>query len=106
LLDANILIIGILVSLLVLITVTLRSTKAEEPLLILLGVSLIAYWFTLLHGGTIILPIPDEVIQEFVAQYTQMSVKANIIINITAIFLSAVCSAIIIMVKGALLIVN
>lgn len=103
LLDARILTIGILVSLLVLVTYTLRTTKAEGPLLILLGASLIAYWLILLHGGTITLPVPEVAIKELIGQQAPYAAQVNITAKITTLFLAAICPALLIIIKGALL---
>lgn len=102
--DARIMPIGILVSLLVFVTVTLRTTKAEGPLLILLGVSLLTYCFIFLHGGTIALPVPEAVIQKLIGQNLPITVQATITANIATLFLGAICPALLIIVKGALLI--
>jgi hypothetical protein len=95
--------LGILVSILVLVTVTLRKTKLEGPLLICLGASLITYSYILLHGGTVNLQIPAAEIQRSLGINIPMSIQAHLSVNITTLMLASVCPPLLIIVKGAIL---
>lgn len=103
LLDPRIPTIGLIVSAFVLVTVTLRKTKAEGPLLICLGASLLSFWYILLHGGTITFPIPMTEVQQAMGINVPMSIQANVTINLTTLMLAAMSTPLLIMVKGALL---
>ncbi len=106
LLDERILTTGIIVSFIVFVTVTLRLTKAEGPLLILLGASLIAYWYILLHGGTIALSVPEAAIRELIDQNLPIDIQVKITVNFAALFLAAISPALLIILKGTLLTVD
>ncbi len=103
LLDPRITTIGLIVSAFVLITVTLRKTKVEGPLLICLGVSLLSFWYILFHGGTIILPIPMTEVQQAMGINVPMNIQANVIVNLTTLMLAAMSTPLLIIVKGVLL---
>jgi hypothetical protein len=103
LLDPMIPAIGLIVSAFVLVTVTLRKTKVEGPLLICLGVSLIYFWYTLFHGGTITLPIPMTEVQQAMGINMPMSIQATVTANLTTLMLAAMSTPLLIIAKGALL---
>jgi hypothetical protein len=100
LLDARIPPLGILISLLVLATVTLRRTRLEGPLLILLGATLITYSYILLHGGTVDVQIPVTEIQ---ALNTPINIQTHLTLNIATLMLTSMCPPILIIFKGAIL---
>ena len=103
LLDPMIPTLGLIVSAFVLVTVTLRKTKAEGPLLICLGASLIYFWYTLFHGGTITLPIPVTEYQQAMGVNVPMSIQAAVTVNLTTLMLAAMSTPLLIIAKGALL---
>jgi hypothetical protein len=103
LLDPRIPTIGLIVSAFVLVTVTLRKTKAEGPLLICLGTSLLSIWYILFHGGTITLPIPMTEVQQAMGINMPMGIQAIVTINLTTLMLVAMSTPLLIIVKGALL---
>jgi hypothetical protein len=103
LLDQRIPTIGLIVSAFVLVTVTLRKTKVEGPLLICLGASLLSFCYILLHGGTITLPIPMTEVQQAMGINVPMSIHATVTANITTMMLAAMSTSLLIIVKGALL---
>ena len=95
--------LGILVSILVLATMTLRKTKLEGPLLICLGAFLITYSYILLHGGTVDLQIPVIEIQRSLGINIPISIQAHLSVNITTLMLASMCPPLLIIVKGAIL---
>jgi hypothetical protein len=103
LLDPRIPTVGVIASALVLVTVTLRNTKAEGPLLICLGVSLLSFAYILFHGGSIILPIPMTEVQKAMGINVPLSIQAIVTVNITTLMLVAMSAPLLIIVKGALL---
>ena len=106
LLDPRIPTMGLIVSAFVLVTVTLRKTKIEGPLLICLGASLLSFWYILFHGGTITLPIPVTEVQQAMGINVPMSIEANVAVNSTTLMLAAMSTPILIIAKGVLLSVS
>jgi hypothetical protein len=105
-LDQRLPTIGLIVSAIVLLTVTLRKTRIEGPLLICLGASLLSFWYILFHGGTISLPVPVTEIQRAMGVNVPMSIQANVTVNLTALMLAAVSNPLLIVAKGVLLSVS
>ena len=101
--DSRALTLGILTSVIVLLTITLRKTKLEGPLLICLGALLITYSYILLQGGTMNLQIPATEIQESLGINIPMSVQAHLSLNISTLMLVSLCPPILIIIKGAIL---
>jgi len=95
--------IGLIVSALVLITVTLRKTRLEGPILIGLGVFLLAYWYIIFHGGTLTISIPVTEIQQALGYNVPVSIAASVTVNLTTLMLASMLTPLIIIVKGALL---
>ena len=102
-LDPTTLSLGLLVSALVFVTVTFRKTRLEGPLLIILGASLLSFWYILFHGGTINLQIPATEIQRAQDINMPMSIRANVTANFTTLMLASIFPALLIIAKGALL---
>ncbi len=103
LLDSRSSILGILVSVSVLATVTLRKTKGEGPLLICMGVSLLSFWYISFHGGAITLPLPVTELQQAIGFNAPMSIQANVTTNLTTLMLAAMLPSLFIIVKGVIL---
>ena len=103
LLNPTVLSLGLLVSALVFIMVTLRKTRLEGPLLICLGAALLSFWYLFLHGGTITVPIPVAEAQQAMGFNVPMSIQADVTADVATLMLAAMCPAILIISKGALL---
>ncbi len=87
-------IIGLAVALLVFIGTLLRGTKAYGPVLIFLGLVLVAYVYTAFQGGTINLTIPKGV---------GYSASGNIAIDFTLLMYLFLLAPILTLLKGVVL---
>ncbi len=103
LLDPRIPTLGIIASALVFITITLRKTKIEGPLLIFLGATLITYSYVLLQGGTVNFQIPATAIQNSLGINTAISIQAHLSLNITTLMVASMSTPLLIIVKGSIL---
>ncbi|MCX6649848.1 MAG: hypothetical protein NTV61_10765 [Candidatus Bathyarchaeota archaeon] len=95
--------IGILTAAIVFLTITLRKTRIEGPSLICLGLSLLAYGYTLFHGGNLSLQIPVTEIQQSLGANIPLDIQAQLAINITTLMIASMITPILLLIKGALL---
>jgi hypothetical protein len=100
----NILVVA--VALLVLLTILLRKTRAEGPMLIGLGTLLFLYFYSLLHGGIINITFPESLLD--FARIIGINIRMNITlqVNITAIMILFSLPSIMIIAKGLFLILK
>ena len=86
--------IGLLLTILVFLECLLRGSKAYGPLLILTGLSFIAYLYLLFHGGTITITLPASLL---------MGISAGVAVDLTTIMLLLMLPSILNIIKGAVL---
>ena len=94
---------GIIASVLVFTVITLRKTRFEGPMLLLLGTSLIAYLFLLFHGGSLIIDVPNFSSQQFLSGGIPVDVELSMMVNLMTLMLASMITPILILIKGLLL---
>jgi len=86
--------IGLLLTVLVFLECLLRGSKAYGPILILTGLSFIAYLYLLFQGGTLSMTVPPTFL---------MGISAGVALDLTTIMLLFMLPAILTIIKGAVL---
>ncbi|MDG6937492.1 MAG: hypothetical protein JRM97_08230 [Nitrososphaerota archaeon] len=86
--------VGLAVAALVFLGVLLRGTKAYGPVLVALGVALLAYVYVAFHGGTIDVSIP---------RVQQYSVSGSVALGLASLMYLFMAPAVLTLVKGAVL---
>jgi hypothetical protein len=86
--------IGLLLTVLVFLECLLRGSKAYGPILILTGLSFIAYLYLFFNSGTITVNLPASLL---------MGISASIAIDLTTIMLLLMLPSILTIIKGIVL---
>jgi hypothetical protein len=86
--------VGIAVAALVFVGVFLRGTKAYGPVLVVLGLALLAYVYALFQGGTVHVTIP---------QLSQYAASGSIAVDLTDLMYLFMVPAVLTLLKGVVL---
>jgi hypothetical protein len=95
--------LGILTTILVFLTITLRKTRIEGPSLIFLGLSLLVYWNVLFCSGNINIQIPVTEIPWTMGINVPLNITAQLTINTITFMLALIITPMLLIIKGALL---
>ena len=96
-------IIGAVASALVCATILFRKTRMEGIMLLFLGITLIAYSYTLFQGGSIHIQIPTTTLQQVINEKIPVDIAAKITINFSTIMLTSMLTPLLIICKGLVL---
>lgn len=86
--------IGLLLTVLVFLECLLRGSKAYGPILIISGLSFIAYLYLLFHGGTMTITLPASLL---------MGISAGVAVDLTVIMLLFMLPSLLTIINGAVL---
>lgn len=89
--------IGLALSAFVFLGIILRGTKVYGPILVLNGLSFLAYIYTALHGGTVGLTLPSDLLQ---------GVSGGVTVDLSTLMLIMLLPSLLTIVKGAVLTVS
>jgi hypothetical protein len=87
-------VLGVAVAALVFVGVFLRGTKAYGPVLVVLGLALLAYVYVLFHGGTIEVTVPS---------LSQYSASGSVAVSVAALMYLFMLPPALTLVKGAVI---